>query len=162
MLGMLPLVSFQNHTVDHPYLTTLTAAQIRSEMTDATSRLQALTGQTVLVVAYPFGDYDGTVESIARESLPYGFATVTAVYRLGQDRYAVPRIYVDRDDSLSAFVQKLRACTHSEYVTGGPLVNGCGGSCTTTVCASQAACCQTTWDALCVNAARTLCDVATP
>jgi len=162
MLDMLPLVSFQNHTANHLDLTTLTAAQVRSEITTATSRLQTLTGQTVLAVAYPYGTYNATVESIARESLPYGFATVTAVYRLGEDRYAIPRIYIDRDDSLTTFIQKLYACTHSEYGTGGPLTSGCGGSCTTTVCASQPYCCQTTWDQLCVNAARTQCDVAVP
>jgi hypothetical protein len=51
---------------------------------------------------------------------------------------------------------------HSEYGIGGPLVSGCNGSCTTTVCASQAYCCQTSWDQLCVDTAKTQCDVAVP
>jgi peptidoglycan/xylan/chitin deacetylase (PgdA/CDA1 family) len=162
MLQMRDRVSFQNHTVNHPDLATLSPAQVRAEMTQATSALQTLTGQTVLSIAYPYGSYNTSVKDIAREYFEFGFATPDGVYRLGQDRYTVPRIFVGRDDTVTSFLQKLRTCAHSESVTGGPLASGCGGNCTTTVCISQPSCCQVVWDQFCVNAARTQCDLATP
>jgi peptidoglycan/xylan/chitin deacetylase (PgdA/CDA1 family) len=162
MLDMRPLVSFQNHTANHPFLSTLPADQIRSEMTTATSRLQTLTGQTVFSIAYPYGDFNTNVKDIAREYFQYGFATVANVYRLGQDRYAVPRIFVGRGDTLPTFIQKLNSCAHSEYVTGGALASGCGGNCTAAICTSQPSCCTTVWDQVCVDTAKTQCDVGAP
>jgi hypothetical protein len=162
MLEMRDRVSFQNHTANHLDLTTLSETQIRTEMTQATGRLEALTGQSVQSIAYPYGLYNTTVKDIAREYFQFGFATEPAIYRLGQDRYAVPRIFIGRDDSLATFLQKLRACAHSEYAAGGPLESGCGGNCTTTVCASQPSCCQVSWDQLCVDAAKVQCDVEAP
>src|SRR5215203_44386 len=162
MLDMRPLVSFQNHTANHPDLTTLSTSAVRSEMTTATSRLQTLTGQTVLALAYPYGGQNATINGITREYFRYGFSTVDGVYRLGQDRYTVPRIFVGRSDTLSSFVEKLRTCAHSEYATGVKLKSDCGGSCVATVCAGQPSCCSTSWDQLCVDAARVQCDVDTP
>jgi hypothetical protein len=162
ILQMRDRVSFQNHTANHPDLATLLEAQVRTEMTQATSRLQTLTGQPVRSIAYPYGSYNTTVKNVAREYFQFGFATEPAIYRLGQDRYAVPRIFIGRDDSLDIFLQKLRTCAHSEYVVGDPLVGGCGGNCTTTVCTSQPYCCQAAWDQLCVDTAKLQCDVEMP
>lgn len=162
MLAMRDRVSFQNHTANHAHLDQLTAEQARSEMTQATDRLQPLTGQTVLALAYPYGGYNETVRSLARESFRYAVATTDGVYRLGEDRYTIPRVYVGRTYDLNTFIQNLRTCAHSEYTTGVPLASNCGGGCAATVCASQPSCCQFSWDSACVAAAETECDVDTP
>lgn len=50
------------------------------------------------------------------------------------------------------------ACSHDECSQGGPLADGCS-ECVSTVCAEDAFCCNTDWDATCVGEAETLCDV---
>jgi len=50
-------------------------------------------------------------------------------------------------------------CSHSEYVTGISLINGCS-DCVTTVCRMDPQCCSDSWDSLCVNEANEYCSFA--
>lgn len=47
-------------------------------------------------------------------------------------------------------------CSHSECDQGAPLADGCS-DCVTTVCAADAVCCATDWDAICVAEATDMC-----
>lgn len=50
------------HSVTHPFLTTVSDAQLRAEMVDPKAALEAIPGVgTVTNFAYPFGDYDARV-----------------------------------------------------------------------------------------------------
>ncbi|MBU8909515.1 polysaccharide deacetylase family protein, partial [Desertibacillus haloalkaliphilus] len=51
-------IDIQNHTVTHPFLTSLSKAEQYSEINDATTALKELTGKTTNVFAYPYGDYN--------------------------------------------------------------------------------------------------------
>lgn len=54
-----------NHTRTHPFLTTLTQAEMQDEIAGAQQDLQAQ-GITSTTFAYPYGDYNSTVESIVQ------------------------------------------------------------------------------------------------
>lgn len=53
------------------------------------------------------------------------------------------------------------ACAHSECESGAVLDPACS-TCAATVCATDAFCCDDTWDALCVQEAEDLCNVCAP
>lgn len=59
------------HSVSHPCLPALSAADQRREMRESRRAVEEITGRTVHGFAYPFGDFDGRCERIAREE---GFA----------------------------------------------------------------------------------------
>ena len=51
-----------SHSVTHPYLTELTATNLRKELTDSKNTLEAITGHgTVTDFSTPYGDYNPTV-----------------------------------------------------------------------------------------------------
>ena len=55
-----------DHTIHHPDLTTLSDADLWAELADSRAELQALSGQPVDLLAYPYGAYDSRVISFAR------------------------------------------------------------------------------------------------
>jgi peptidoglycan/xylan/chitin deacetylase (PgdA/CDA1 family) len=55
----------ENHTFDHPDLTELSDAAIRSQFEQTSNAINALTGQTANYFRPPYGSYDSRVESIA-------------------------------------------------------------------------------------------------
>ena len=56
-----------SHTMTHPYLTTLSLSQVWDEMEGAKTEIDAqITSQKCLSFAYPFGDLNSNVESIAQ------------------------------------------------------------------------------------------------
>lgn len=52
-----------SHTVTHPFLTTLTTAQVDTELSDSKNYLQSLTGTPVVDFASPYGDYNQSVNT---------------------------------------------------------------------------------------------------
>lgn len=68
------------HSVDHPYLETLTKAQVISEIADCKTKLSNITGYEVRGFAYPFGTYNDTVVQVEKD-LNIAYARVT------NDRY---------------------------------------------------------------------------
>lgn len=64
------------HTLTHPRLTQIPAAQAREEISASRRKLEDLFSRPVMHFAYPFGDYDERVVSQVREA---GFATACTV-----------------------------------------------------------------------------------
>ncbi len=61
------------HSVTHPKMTTLSVADINSELADSVSAITAITGKCVTLFRAPFGDYNNDVISIASS---YGLYTI--------------------------------------------------------------------------------------
>lgn len=84
------------HTVTHPILTNLDDQQARQEMIQCKQTLEAITGKTVDLFAYPNGkvgrDYDQRHVSIAKEA-GYRAAFVTAIDSVSKDTdpFQIPR-----------------------------------------------------------------------
>ncbi|MDH5442875.1 MAG: fibronectin type III domain-containing protein, partial [Hadesarchaea archaeon] len=58
---------FECHSYTHPYLTSLTADQIRSQMQQVNASFQANLGYTPQHHSYPYGEFNSTVKSVVAE-----------------------------------------------------------------------------------------------
>jgi peptidoglycan/xylan/chitin deacetylase (PgdA/CDA1 family) len=102
------------HSLTHPDLTTLDAAALRREVAGSRTAIQERFGVPVNAFCYPAGRYDATVEA-AVQAAGYRAATTVepGVARASADRYALPRIRVDRSDGAAAVVAKVRTAVGS-------------------------------------------------
>ena len=84
------------HTVSHPILARLSAADARKEITDSRESLAEIIGSEVHGFAYPNGfpgvDYDsGHVEAVSRAGFSYAVSTANGTSVQGGDVYQLPR-----------------------------------------------------------------------
>ncbi|WP_327008631.1 polysaccharide deacetylase family protein [Dactylosporangium sp. NBC_01737] len=85
-----------SHTVTHPFLTTLSAAQLANEATHSQQYLQQLTGQAVPNIASPYGDYDTTV--LNQLKLSYRSHRTVDVGYNSKDNFDLSRVRVQNVD----------------------------------------------------------------
>ena len=97
------------HTLTHPDLTQLPAAELRHEVAGSRAELHATFGVPVDFFCYPAGRYDDMVVA-AVESAGYVGATTTAPgLATPADLFRLPRVRVNRSDGVDGLVAKLRA-----------------------------------------------------
>ncbi len=99
-------IEFGSHTVNHPILSQVGIEQLRFETADSKVQIEREIGEEVLSFAYPAGTRqrrDDAARSMVEEC-GYRFAVAydQAVER-EPDRFAMPRIHVDREQSLELF-----------------------------------------------------------
>jgi peptidoglycan/xylan/chitin deacetylase (PgdA/CDA1 family) len=97
------------HTLTHPDLTTLDAAELRREVAGSRAALRRRFHVPVNFFCYPAGRYDAHVVAEVRRA---GFLGATTIkYGLARPPrfYALDRIRIDRVDGVVGFVQKLTA-----------------------------------------------------
>jgi peptidoglycan/xylan/chitin deacetylase (PgdA/CDA1 family) len=82
-----------SHTCSHPLLDKLPDGAVRTELFDSKIRLESLLGQRIKMIAYPNGNVDARVVSIARE-LGYetGCTTTPRKCRAADDPMLLPRL----------------------------------------------------------------------
>jgi len=109
ILQMRDLVSFQDHTVTHRSLATLSPAVQENELSASKQVIEALTGQKVFAAAYPDGSYDQTTIEIAKQlGYKYAFLMVPGgIYYTGENPYIIKRINVVRGMDMNDFIDKL-------------------------------------------------------
>jgi peptidoglycan/xylan/chitin deacetylase (PgdA/CDA1 family) len=102
------------HSLTHPDLTTLDAAALRREIAGSRTAIHQRFGVAVSAFCYPAGRYDATVEA-AVQAAGYRAATteLPGAARAAGDRYALPRMRVNRGDSAAAVVASVRAALGS-------------------------------------------------
>jgi peptidoglycan/xylan/chitin deacetylase (PgdA/CDA1 family) len=99
------------HTLTHPDLTTVGAAELRRQVAGSRTALRRLFHVPVDFFCYPAGRYDWNVVAEVRRA---GFlAATTTTYGLARppDFYKLDRIPVDGSDGLLGFASKLTALT---------------------------------------------------
>ena len=98
-----------SHTIDHPDLTTVDAAELKHEVADSRAELRRRFGVPVNFFCYPAGRYDAAAIA-AVQAAGYLAATTTAP-GLAQpdeaDRYVLDRVRVNNGVSGSALVSQL-------------------------------------------------------
>jgi peptidoglycan/xylan/chitin deacetylase (PgdA/CDA1 family) len=100
------LVSFQSHSVNHKSLTSLVFAKITQELTESKSVLGLKLGHPVNFIAYPFGQSDPRVASIASRA-GYSGGLTTIYGKSHGNSFSIPRIRISGFDSLAAFAAKI-------------------------------------------------------
>lgn len=94
------LVSLGAHTVTHPLLGQLPAAEQAREITESQLAVAAITGAPVTTFAYPYGDHTAVTRAAVRDAgftLACGGGNAPVTPR--SDRYAVPRLGVEDWDA---------------------------------------------------------------
>lgn len=88
------------HTATHPNLNDISRLDIAYELELCRDRIQRETSQRVTVFAYPGGNFsDAVVEVVREHKFEMACTTVPGVYRMGTDKFLVPRIDVS-DNSI--------------------------------------------------------------
>jgi peptidoglycan/xylan/chitin deacetylase (PgdA/CDA1 family) len=102
------------HSLTHPDLTTVGAAQLRREIAGSRAAIRRAFGVAADAFCYPAGRFDPAVEAAVRAA-GYRAATteLPGAARPGADRYALPRIRVDAGESPATVVQGVRAAVGS-------------------------------------------------
>lgn len=101
------LVSFQSHTMSHSDLDRLSESQQRIELEESKRIITEKTGRECFVLCYPSGKYNNTTLYLAKQSYLFGIKMNGNLYTTGTNRYLVPRYYVARSTTLSAFASMI-------------------------------------------------------
>ena len=108
-----PLLTIGSHTVSHPILARLNAADLKWELESSKERLESITGNPIDYLAYPFGqpfiDVNARVQQ-ATAAAGYKAALSTSFNRSNQvgDRYCLNRITVESYHGLSGFQNAIK------------------------------------------------------
>ena len=101
-------VAFGAHSASHPYLTRLAAAEMVAEGRRSKAALERELGQTIVTMAYPYGENNLLVRrAMAACGYLGAVTTLPNLSRLGDNPLALPRQLVDGGDDLDCFVAKL-------------------------------------------------------
>ena len=98
------------HTMSHPDLTVVPAAQVHGELVDSRRLLAQHLHRTVPVMAYPYGTYNASVLAAVRQAGYWAaFTTHQGWWQTSGAVLTLPRVYVDNDDTPAIFAGRLVA-----------------------------------------------------
>jgi peptidoglycan/xylan/chitin deacetylase (PgdA/CDA1 family) len=98
-------VVFGSHTHYHAWLDRISAAEVERELGEAKARIEAETGRSCDVIAYPNGNSDGRVRAAtARAGYRYALTQERGINTVSLDRLAIRRIEVPYDELLGTFI----------------------------------------------------------
>jgi peptidoglycan/xylan/chitin deacetylase (PgdA/CDA1 family) len=101
-----------SHTCSHPHLTTLSDTALREELRGSFEQCSKHIGQPCRSIAYPYGDVDVRVATIAREAgYQTGACLAHSLVALGA--WLWPRVGIWHDDSSRRFRVKISRLTRS-------------------------------------------------
>lgn len=107
-----PLITIGNHTADHAILTVESEEDIKHQIATCQQFLERTLGASPSAIAYPNGDTNPRVESIAAScGLRFGFTVASTVRQLPLNptvRMRVPRAYIEGGANLTGECVRLR------------------------------------------------------
>lgn len=96
-----------SHTCTHPLLTQVDDDRLRHELVESKRRCEEVLGRPCRTFAYPSGDMDARVRRFAEEAGYEAAAALPVSFAWKPDRFAYPRVSVQRGDSMRFFALKL-------------------------------------------------------
>jgi peptidoglycan/xylan/chitin deacetylase (PgdA/CDA1 family) len=97
------------HTLTHPDLTTLGAADLRREVAGSREAIRKLFHVPVDFFCYPAGRYDEAVIAAVQAAGFLGATTTSYGLARPGDLYTLARVRINGSDGISAFASKLEA-----------------------------------------------------
>jgi peptidoglycan/xylan/chitin deacetylase (PgdA/CDA1 family)/glycosyltransferase involved in cell wall biosynthesis len=95
------------HTLTHPHLASLPAAEAAHEIAQSKAGLERRLGITVLSFAYPYGDFSAETKALAQQAgFTYAVATDSGGMHLEDDRMQIFRINMFPHESASSLFKK--------------------------------------------------------
>lgn len=105
-LAALPGIDIGAHSVRHPHLDAIAAAEVDREVGESRRSLESLIGQDVVTFAYPHGAYDSTVRAtVERAGFVAAAAVKNALSHAGDDPLAIARWSIETGTPLTAVKQ---------------------------------------------------------
>lgn len=101
------LVQFEAHSITHRNLPSLGDAALTRELRDARDMIEAITGRSVVAVAWPAGVADARVREFARRYYQFGINAAGGMHNTGIDNFQIRRFRVSRGTTLNQFVNML-------------------------------------------------------
>jgi peptidoglycan/xylan/chitin deacetylase (PgdA/CDA1 family) len=98
-----------SHTVDHPDLTTVSAARVRYELTASRSELRRRFGVRADFFCYPYGHYNAIVEAAVRAAGYKAATTEDEGWATPGAPFALRRVRVDGSDTAATLLARLAA-----------------------------------------------------
>jgi peptidoglycan/xylan/chitin deacetylase (PgdA/CDA1 family) len=98
-----------SHTITHPNLTTLDAAQLEEEVAGSRKQISKKFGVPIDFFCYPAGKYDDTVVAAVEDAGYKGATTVDPGLASPDKPFELARIRIDGGDGVDGFVSKLRS-----------------------------------------------------
>ena len=93
-----------SHTMSHPHLTTLSLPQMQDEMAGAKALIDAnITSQKCLSFAYPYGEFNSNVQSIAQNNYPVARGVICELNQEPFDFYNVRACSPDDGDDIYTY-----------------------------------------------------------
>ncbi|CAN5414979.1 polysaccharide deacetylase family protein [soil metagenome] len=99
-----PLVTIGSHAFSHQHLTELSKAEAEFELLESKKILEEITGKTIDLLAYPYGDCNSTIEWLSAEC---GYAAAWSVWNGNNTPHSRWRIPLGRNDNLPRFIAKV-------------------------------------------------------
>jgi peptidoglycan/xylan/chitin deacetylase (PgdA/CDA1 family) len=101
-------IEFGSHTVTHPILANVGEEQLESELFESKKTIEQNLNKEILALSYPVGRKTKfnrlTQQAAAKQGFRYAVSYEEGlVFQQGYDRYAMPRIHVETENSKSLF-----------------------------------------------------------
>lgn len=106
MLADSGLISIQSHSATHPELTK--TKNLRYELEDSKEKIQKITGQPVIALAYPYGLFNDKVIEETKTYYRYGLTTIPKLFTVKGSKnedYLLPRLYIKYDTTIDEFAK---------------------------------------------------------
>ena len=98
-----PLVTVGAHGLWHRHFNQLSPADARFELVESRRLLTSITGRTVDLLAWPFGECDSELEQLSAEA---GYRASWSVWKGSNTKHSRWRVPLGRKDNLARFVLK--------------------------------------------------------
>jgi peptidoglycan/xylan/chitin deacetylase (PgdA/CDA1 family) len=105
-------IEFGSHTMTHPDLTGMCEDEAQRELEESKAQLEQVLGETVSTLAYPYGNYNDTVQRLAVETgYRHGVTTDHGPLVISDDYFAIRRIIIFPGTTTYRFSRKV----HGDY-----------------------------------------------
>lgn len=106
--NMVPYVDFQSHTLDHPCLPYCSYDESREQIIQSKKLIEELSGNPVIAMAYPNGDFTAREVEICREAgYTIGFASTSGFVDKKADPFTLNRLSVNDTADFYEFVLRV-------------------------------------------------------
>jgi peptidoglycan/xylan/chitin deacetylase (PgdA/CDA1 family) len=99
-----PLITIGAHGLWHSHLNLLSSDQVRHELVESRRLLEEMTGRSVDLMAWPYGECDERLERLANES---GYRASWSVWKGTNSAHSLWRVPLGRSDNLARFILKV-------------------------------------------------------
>ncbi|WP_407307926.1 polysaccharide deacetylase family protein [Desulfosporosinus sp. SB140] len=99
----------EDHTLSHPYLTTLNRVSVLKELKTSKEALEKGLGHSVDFFAYPYGDYNDEIVGVVKNTgYVMAFTTLRGWADSKTDTWHVHRVYCYANMGLNEFIHRIR------------------------------------------------------